>query len=322
MVSVIIPVYNVEKYIKECVDSVIIQSYKNLEIILIDDGSKDESGNICDELAIKDSRIVVFHKENGGLSSARNKGIDIAHGKYIFFLDSDDVIEKNAINSMVKIIEDQKSDVVIAPCQRFINNIFTLDNILKYETVTRKEAIQRMLTFRCPGHEACGKLYKKELWTEIRFPVGKLYEDYLTTYRILVKCRAISFCNIPFYFYRVRKGSIMNTKIGDKEMSILDISQEVTDFISGAYPELSKNAEYFQLVVYLKTMHRILLENSKLYENQQRKIIQYSRKHWQYMFFRWVRKKDKIKLITLLINKRLFVFVYNLGEKRYMSGME
>lgn len=174
LISVIIPVYKVEKYLDECIQSVINQTYKNLEIILVDDGSPDNCGKICDEYAKKDNRIKVIHKENGGLSSARNAGLDIARGEYISFIDSDDYVSKDFIKNMS--IQMANADLIICGMKNVYKEDEKCDEkenvVIKNETLTFIEANQKLIK---PKNEiyvtACNKLYRRELFDNLRFEI-------------------------------------------------------------------------------------------------------------------------------------------------------
>lgn len=213
LISVIIPIYNVEPYLKQCINSIVNQSYTNLEIILVDDGSPDRCPQICDEYAAKDKRIVVIHKENGGLSDARNAGLDICKGDYLYFLDSDDIIPSHCISILFKIITQEKAEIAASSYSKFSDEHLLPDNPIhdiSYTTMDGCEALIQLCRDETPGiMSACMKIYKKELFQEVRFPIGKLYEDAHTNYKIYHKCKKICYTSVPLYYYRIRKGSIM-----------------------------------------------------------------------------------------------------------------
>jgi len=187
LISIIIPIYKVEDYIRCCIDSILSQTYKNLEIILVDDGSPDNCGSVCEEYSLKDKRIKVIYKKNGGLSSARNAGLDIASGEYIGFVDSDDWIENDMYESLYNAIIFHKADISV--CGRYIasgNKITTISDSEKAEVFTRCEALSELVLDEYSGMKnfAWDKLYKKELFDNVRYPEGKCYEDIFTTYKL------------------------------------------------------------------------------------------------------------------------------------------
>ena len=197
LISIIIPVYNVEKYLKECVDSVRKQTYKNLEIILIDDGSKDNSGKLCDELAKEDNRIKVIHKENGGLSDARNVGIENATGEYIQFIDSDDFVEKDMIEILHNDICQEKADVSMCSLYLYKDGEKTTDASYKREIFNKELVLKEILLDERVRSYAWNKMFKKSLFESIRFPKGKVFEDIYTMSPIFQKANKIVFNDIP-----------------------------------------------------------------------------------------------------------------------------
>ena len=208
-VSIIIPVYNVEVYLKECIESVLEQSYKNLEIILVDDGATDSSGKICDEYKDKDNRIIVFHKENGGLSSARNSGLAIATGKFVYFLDSDDYIEKNAIEVLVENMRTNNSEVVFLDGNIFyeegaeIRPTNTYIRQRKYELCNGKEQLRKLIETGEYRTAVPFLFFKKEFLDnhQLRFKEGIIHEDELFTILVFMTDAMVSHCNFPLYNY-------------------------------------------------------------------------------------------------------------------------
>ena len=250
LVSVIVPVYKVEEYLHESVDSIINQKYKNLEIILVDDGSPDNCGKICDDYAKQDSRITVYHKENGGLSDARNYAIDRCNGEFITFVDSDDTIKINLVAALMEIIEKYEADIAISPYKKFTTS-YVLENTLsitdgeKYYTgcVSVHDALAKLL-YRNPIFHtgAFGKIYRQAVLDGIRYPKGLLYEDLATTYRAFFKSRKIAFTSEELYCYRIREGSIMRQSYSPKMLSCIPVSRQLYEDISTRYPSLKAAA--------------------------------------------------------------------------------
>ena len=213
-ISVIIPVYRVEEHLRECVDSVINQTYTNLEIILVDDGSPDSCPQICDEYARADDRVKVIHKPNGGLSSARNAGIDIATGKWIGFVDSDDFIAPNMYEKLYIIVEG--CDLAICNYSKVNEEsaLLNSDNAhMKDEVLTKVEALYKATYPSCMVYyiTAWNKLYSSKLFADIRFPEGKLHEDEFIVHHIFDKCAKVATTSECLYMYRQRDGSIMKS---------------------------------------------------------------------------------------------------------------
>lgn len=232
LVSVIVPVYNVEQYFSYCMASILEQSYKNLEIILVDDESTDSSGAMCDAYARQDSRVKVIHKRNGGLSSARNAGIENMTGKYVVFIDSDDYIRVDHVQLLLKYAQKDNSDLVIASYAKVagdqVYNKITKPD--KHIIFNRNEIQYEMLSRKVPMY-AVAKLYKAELFRDIRFPEGKLYEDIPTSWGVSKLVDRVTYIDIPIYYYRQRLGSIVNTKFQkgrmDQVYAVEDIYHEV-----------------------------------------------------------------------------------------------
>lgn len=213
LVSIIIPVYNTKKYLKQCLDSVVRQSYFNLEILIIDDGSTDECGSICDEYYAQDKRITVYHTDNRGLSAARNFGLDKVTGEFIAFIDSDDWFEPNAIEVMIKKAVETGTDIV---CCRYIQEynrkwIKQVDAKGKEKIFTGNEAIKEYCIGSSIGSVVWNKIYRKTIFDGLRFPEGRYYEEYATTYQIILKCKTIACIPKVLVHYRMRKGSINNS---------------------------------------------------------------------------------------------------------------
>ncbi len=219
-VSVIIPVYNTAPYLNRCVESVLRQSYTALEVLLIDDGSTDTSGLICDQWAEIDSRIKVVHKENGGLSDARNNGLAIATGEYIAFINSDDYINTDMIIKLYNAITMHHADISICNFHYVDESgtpILEWNQYLpiKDEVISGNEAITKMLTIKkCWCYDlAWNKLYRKELFSDIEFPIGKICEDGFISHMLFGKCEAVACISDVCYYYTQRAGSIMHSDI-------------------------------------------------------------------------------------------------------------
>lgn len=234
--SVIVPVYNVEAYIEQCLDSLVKQTYKNIEIILVDDGSTDRSGDICDKYAALYEFISVYHKKNGGLSSARNYGIEKALGEYLSFIDSDDWIKESMFEMLVKGAIESEADVVICNCIRY----FTQENQKVREIKEKNTTIykgQKAVIRLYTDFSAWNKIYKKILFQSIRYPEGKLYEDARTTYRIADKVNRLMVIPEPLYFYRQRGTGIMGTFQNKNYLDRVHVWTEIYEFEKDKFPK-------------------------------------------------------------------------------------
>lgn len=213
LVSIIVPIYKVEPYLRRCLDSIVNQTYTKLEIILVDDGSPDGCPQICDEYAAKDNRIIVIHKENGGLSDARNTGLDICKGEYISFVDSDDWVNEKYVETLLRIAAKKNADIAIGEHIKTNGNISRNPKAIFTKTFTSKEGLTLLfgrnnITYTI----SCGKLYKKSLFTTLRFPKGKYHEDEFTSYILFYNSKKITYTSEILYYYYQRAGSIVSTR--------------------------------------------------------------------------------------------------------------
>jgi len=246
-ISVIVPIYNVEKYLHKCVDSILAQTYENIEVILVNDGSPDNCGAICDEYATKDSRIRVIHKTNGGLSSARNAGVDIAEGKYIGFIDSDDYISPYMYEKLYDAITDANADLAICGHVPVDTNGVLCGNpeeIPENIVYKRRQAMDELYSRRYGVYvSACKKLYKSNLFNIVRFPEGKIHEDEFTTHRFFHECEKIVVIKDVLYFYVQSEGSIMRSEITSKRLDANDAYWQSYKFLkSNGYKKSASNA--------------------------------------------------------------------------------
>lgn len=218
-ISIIVPVYNVKEYLCECLDSIVNQTYKNIEIIIIDDGSTDGSEVICDEYKKKDKRIKVVHQKNKGLSVARNKGIELSTGKYISFIDSDDVIDSKMVEILYREIIKNDCDMVICGFKTFFHDYIESKDKYQVQLINRNDFFKELMINKKITNHACNKLYKKELFKNVEFVVGKKFEDIGTTYKLGFNLNLVCYLNIDLYGYRIRDGSIVGNL---KKDSLLD----------------------------------------------------------------------------------------------------
>ena len=239
LVSVVVPVYNVERYLKQCLESIVKQTYKNLEIILVDDGSTDQSGKLCDKWRRKDERVKVYHKENGGLSDARNYGIERASGEYIMFVDSDDTLELNAVELLQNVIVRDNVRMSIAAYNLVLGKrLVNKGDGFKDKILSQKEALARLLQEKGYAVSAWAKMYATELFSDIRFPRGKIFEDNGTTYKIILKCDKIGYSNHAVYNYYKRKGTLTTMSFSKKKLDFITLSDKMCEDILMVYPDL------------------------------------------------------------------------------------
>lgn len=241
LVSIIIPIYKVEKYLNKCIDSVVNQTYKNIEVILVDDGSPDLCPQMCDAWSQKDGRIRVIHKSNGGLSDARNAGIQICTGEYICFVDSDDWVEPTMVQLLLEACLE--NNTLLAVCGRYdhfegkdeceINKCPLKNEIVEAQTFTAHMLIS--------DHCDCGpwgKLYHRSLWDTIQFPKGRIYEDIAIMYKVVLSTTYVATINKPLYNYLRRPNSIVTSKFSEKLFDYPFNTQSMLNDIEQNYPEL------------------------------------------------------------------------------------
>ena len=247
LISVIVPIYNVEKYLSKCLDSICTQTYRNLEIILIDDGSPDRCPEICDEYVKIDERIKVLHQENGGLSVARNSGLDIAKGNFICFVDPDDYLHPQMYECLYNNLKKYDADISICEFERVFENdkFFVSNNINESITICNgREALEKLYgEYRVTTTVAWNKLYKKELFQNIRYGKNKIHEDEFIVHRILDKAKKVLYTSYPFYYYLQRNTSIMGEKFNLKRLDVLEALEErILYFYEKGYDDLYEKA--------------------------------------------------------------------------------
>lgn len=317
LVSIIIPVYNVEKYLREAVDSIINQTYRNLEIFLVDDGSKDGCGAICDEYSKIDERITVIHKENGGLSSARNIAMDKMHGEYVFFHDSDDVVANDIIEAYVKLCEENFADVVMGTIYEFIGDLkrYPETTVREITCYSRLEALKMMFMDEKLHHCAAGPLFRSSLWKNMRFPVGMLYEDHATVFYVVSNANKIMFCDDLRNYYRIREDSITNALVGKKDMELLDINDEVALNLSNKYPELKPFIMRMTMMIYLKLYSRILYVGWNAFNEEQRRIRKKIAEDGnEFIRSGLAKKHDVVKVVAAKCGRLPFYILYRASD--------
>lgn len=273
MISVVIPVYNVEKYISACLKSVIVQTYEDIEIIIVNDGSTDNSLNICEEFAKADKRIKIITQENGGISAARNTGIKYACGEYITFIDSDDVIDSDMLQYLYEMIQDND----MAVCQR--KNIDAAGNILRTKNKVQsrvingnKNCMKEFFTTRDIDTVAWGKLYNRKHFENIKYPNGKYHEDIFTTYLIVAQCKKIAIGSEAKYLYRNRDSGISKIKFTRRHLDSVKGNLERKEYVIKHYPELVKYAEAG--IIYASNICSYKIAKSGVEDNDSVKYLQ------------------------------------------------
>lgn len=268
LISVIVPIYNTSEYLNRCIDSLLNQTYENLEIILVDDGSTDNCPAICDQYAKKDKRVKVIHKENGGLSSARNAGLDIATGEYIGFVDSDDFVSSEMYEVLINLMMDKGTKIsgVGGFCFARDEQIPSA-NAGKLEDITYCDYLNyaKGLLTRVSNSSVCSKLFKASIFKKRRFAEGKLNEDFLLLFYLFMeeKCDYV-YTNMNHYYYYRREGSICNQSFGNVYLSLVDNNLEIEKYVNENHIPMEKEAT--DAVLYACAVYLILIPHRKYLE--------------------------------------------------------
>lgn len=300
LVSVIVPIYKVETYINRCIDSIITQTYANLEIILVDDGSPDKCGEICDNYALQDRRIKVIHKENGGLSDARNVAIDKATGDFFTFIDSDDYVDCHYVEYLYKVMEKTEVDCVLCDFEKFSKEPMLTKNIYfcDYKIFSSLTALEMILYQNKLVPSAWAKLYKREVFNNIRYPNGMLYEDLAIIYDVMKNCSTIAFLPLKLYFYFQRPNSILG-EFYTKRLDVLDVVDGIVKKCEIENPSLISAAKSRKLSANFNMI--LLMPNTLQYKKQIKKCWGNIKKLRTEMFFSTkVRLKNKIGILISL----------------------
>ncbi len=318
LISVVIPIYNVERYIRKCIDSAINQTYTNLEIILVDDGSPDLCGKICDEYLVIDTRIKVIHKKNGGLSDARNFGINVASGSYITFIDSDDWVRNDYIESLYEAIIKTKSDVSVCEFSYITENDKRLNSIVDdghYEVFLHKEAIIALMYANKILTSAWGKLYKMKLFISRRYPKGKLFEDIPVTYDIFLQNIKVVFVASASYYYLYRESAISKMKFSPERMDAIQFIEEAMHKVVIKMPELEKDAKVVLFRSYFNIWQTFYSGNE--YDQYYRIIKKnLNRYRWQVFASLKCSIKLKIKALVTFLPLNISQMIINFYHKR------
>lgn len=321
-ISIIVPVYNVEKYLEKCVNSILNQTFTDFELILVDDGSPDNSGAMCDQFAEKDERIKVIHKENGGLSDARNAGIEVAEGEYLGFVDSDDYIAEDMYDLLYANIVNEDADLSICGIYDVYENKEPQKRIQQYMILNKAEAMKVVLEAKIVSVHAVNKLYKKEIFTHVRYPVGKITEDAAVILSILEKTEKIVIDTNQKYYYFHRANSISSNLFSKKDLNTISTWTENEKYVSEFYPELLEVAHtrvcWAYFTVLDKMMHSKLTEEEKLI---QKKIVVFLRKNFVFiMKNKYFTKARKLSICALQFSVHMYSYFPKLQEANYRKN--
>lgn len=318
LISVIVPVYKVEKELGRCVDSLLNQTYKNLEIILVDDGSPDKCPEMCDSYAKQDGRIVVIHKENGGLSDARNAGLKIVKGEYIAFVDSDDWVETDFIETLYQNAKKENADISIVGYTLVWESGKTREfgSDKDYIVLNQEQAIRELLKqnkFQCM---VCQKLYKTFIFDDVQFPIGKLYEDVAISLPTFIKANKVVVSGVSKYNYFQRSTSIVNSKFNKDKLYFLECCRYIIDYSNKNSKIYDEEAHTF----YLRALMMLTLQVYKMDDSENQGIQDYLEKEirkqkayiWKNSYLD-LRKRIVLTLISFHFPRKILV---DLWKKR------
>ena len=310
LISVIVPVYNVEKYLKKCVDSITSQTYKNLEILLVDDGSTDSSGQICNEFEKNDARIKVIHKKNGGLSDARNAGLDRAKGQYYAFIDSDDYIQDNTIEIMLNSIKKNKSEIAVCNMIRFLEEGETVQFYCPTDHEVLYQGNQRYKTLNQPS--VCNKLFEAKLFEGIRFPKGKYYEDTFVYHEVLYRANSIVLTGTDSYWYLSREDSILGQpQYTERYFDFIEAVYKRADFLLKHDVQPYAKEACLSLYAAIANAESNIEENTKTIEKFLIARKQYTLAYNELMKMKnQIGIKQKLRLMLLKYFPKLHVKIY------------
>ena len=322
LVNIIVPIYGVEEYLPRCVDSLLAQTYQNIRIILVDDGSPDRCPQLCDDYADGNQKIVAMHRLNGGQSAARNSaldyvwGLDSEHrGEYFAFVDPDDWVDPDYVESLVKLIRASKADA--AQTGHYISyspiREKSKDPRNTKAVLTREQALESVCRNGIWDVTAWNKLYKLDVFRTLRFPEGKLYEDTAIAHLIVAQGNCFAVDMTPTYHYVQRYTSTANgTTWKDSKLDFLEVGDALADWVEKNYPELSEAATEKRVFVRLSTLSQMV--NTKHYDNAVIKQIRYyvSKKGCKVLVDKRASFRDKVGIVCIVISFSFFRFVWSL----------
>lgn len=315
LISIIVPVYNVEAYLAKCVDSILAQTYTNLEIFLVNDGSSDCCGKLCDEYAKEDKRIKVIHKKNGGLSDARNVAIDVATGEFITFIDSDDYVTDDYIMTLYSLIEKYECKVSIALYNTFVEGSKpkVVNRVYREDCQTNIKAIEEMFYQEKYDTASWAKLYHSSLFaTGIRYPKGIVYEDLATTYLLIFQSDKVAFCNRRIYNYLLRRDSIEGSSFSSKKM---DSALKVCELMESHLDILGKVMQAYQCRMMSFFFH-LLLKMPDGYEQRNMLYKRIKAIRWSVLCNSRARKKARVASLLSYFGLGVVKGVFHLIDRR------
>lgn len=317
LVTVVVPIYNVEKYLNECVESIVNQTYKNLEIILVDDGSPDNCPVMCDEWAKKDGRIKVIHQRNGGLSSARNSGLKICRGKYVTFVDSDDWLDSDCVGYLYELVYKDNSDMSV--CQHRVVRDTEILQEFSLETdscLGSRDCLKKIFYGDQISTSVWAKMYKTCLFDIVHFPEGRLYEDIGTLPYLVMNCQKINVGAMAKYNYRMVSTSITHAAFNVKKFDLIEMTDKSVDDVLMIYSDLEKAGLRRKIAARFGMLNH--LRDTRGYESERRKIINFIMYHRNSILEdKFTSKRDKVAILCLMVGYRFYRCIWSMYCKLY-----
>ena len=319
-ISVIVPVYNVEKYLPQCLDSLVNQTLKEIEIILVNDGSTDNSEIICRAYAEKDCRVKVYSKPNGGLSDARNYGLRMATSKIVGFVDSDDYIDHDMFQVLLEKKERSNAEIAVGGVKMATNDgkVYMVRSVEEETILNRHDAMKELLKSKKILNSVCNKIFNISLFEQIEFPVGKLYEDEYVTYKLFDQANRVAMTNQVFYYYRSSPNSITHKAFSEREFDRIYASQIKVNYIQQAYPDLVQYAQRYLVYDCVMAMSK-MTEYKKSYDKLTRDNI---RKYLKCFMQGDYSKGTKAFALIASISPRYSVLVFDKMKRIKMKNNE
>ncbi|MBO7720408.1 glycosyltransferase family 2 protein [Candidatus Saccharibacteria bacterium] len=320
LISIIVPVYNVQRLLPRCLESLKKQTYPKLEFVIVDDGSTDGSGVTCDEFKKHELRARIVHQQNLGLSEARNRGIREATGDYITFVDSDDYILPDFAQYLFSLISKYQTRIAICGIKEITAKNKEIDYASDYpeKVMSTEETLGRMLREEGFTVTAYAKLYHKSLWQNVKFPAGALHEDLGTTYKVIKNCPRIAFGPEAKYIYVKRASSISSTDFSSGKYDIIRLTDEMCDEIEARFPYLINTVNLRRMHARFSVLRQMVLakELGSIDQAREQEIIDYLKEHKKFVTKNpYATSRDKLAIYTLLIHKNIFKLAWQIYSK-------
>lgn len=325
LVSVVVPVYNMEKYLERCLSSLAAQDYPNYEVILVNDGSVDKSQEICEKYCSEFENFYLINQKNGGLSEARNAGIKESRGQFITFVDSDDYVTKDCLRYFMDMIEKFHCEVAICAHQNINPGTREMDtNVGEEELISDKEYFRRLGLNILPygvGVSAHSKIFHRSLFNDIKFPPGKLFEDTLTTYKLLIKAKKVALGSKIKYFYVRNENSIVQSSFKPSRLTFIDAEKEMAREILNEYPDLSVPMKQRVNYAMMNTLAHAVRSGESKYLSIEKQLRKEILQNFHFIIkSKTAPRRDKIGMYTLKMGLIPYKFLFNIYKYKQSKG--